>query len=282
MTDAECVMLLQWAAPRLGLRLAGYRNVRGQVCKRIRRRMVQLGLGDAAAYRARLQAEPEEWAVLEGLCVVTISRYYRDREVWDVLREAVLPAAADAAIAAGDEELRVCSLGCASGEEPYTLSIAWTLDLAHRYPGLRLRILATDVDEHVLHRARVAEYAAGTLRELPAGWADQAFEPHGERFHLRPHLRAAVEPRRMDVRKELPSETFRVILCRNLAFTYFAEPLQRETLERICTRLADGGALVLGRHERLPATTLFEPWIPALGIHRHVLHRPQDLPALRA
>lgn len=69
-------------------------------------------------------------------------------------------------------------------EEPYTLSIAWALDLAQRYPGLRLRILAADVDEHVLHRARVAEYAAGSLRELPAGWVDQAFEPYGERFAI--------------------------------------------------------------------------------------------------
>jgi chemotaxis protein methyltransferase CheR len=274
MTDAEYVTLLQWATPRLGLRWAGYRDVRGQVCKRIRRRIGQLGLGDAAAYRARLEAQPEEWAVLEGLCVVTISRFYRDRGVWDTLRQAVLPAVADAAIAAGDEELRVWSLGCASGEEPYTLSIAWVLDLAHRYPGLRLRILATDVDEHVLRRARVAEYAAGSLRELPAGWVDQAFEPHGERFLLRPHVRASTETRRMDVRRELPNETFRVILCRNVAFTYFAEPLQQETLARICTRLSDGGALVLGRHEQPPATTLLEPWIPKLGLHRHVPHRP--------
>jgi chemotaxis protein methyltransferase CheR len=267
MTEAECVTLLQWAAPRLRLRWAGFRNVRGQVCKRIRRRMAQLGLGDTAAYRARLEAEPEEWAVLEGLCVVTISRFYRDREVWDALRETVLPVVADAAIAAGDDELRVWSLGCASGEEPYTLAIAWMLDLAHRYPGLRLRILATDLDEHVLHRARVAEYAAGTLRELPAGWALRAFEPQGERFLLRPHLRAVVDFQRMDVRRALPDETFRVILCRNLAFTYFAAPLQQETLAHIRTRLSDGGALVLGRHEQLPSTTLLDPWIPALGIH---------------
>lgn len=273
MTDAECVTLLQWAAPRLGLRWAGFRNVRGQVCKRIRRRMAQLGLGDAASYRARLEAQPEEWAVLERLCVVTISRFYRDREVWDALRETVIPVAAEAAIAAGDEELRVWSLGCASGEEPYTLAIAWMLDLAPRYPGLRLRILATDVHEDVLRRARVAEYAAGSLRELPAGWVERAFERQGERFHLRPQFRTAVELQRMDVRRALPNEIFRVILCRNLAFTYFDEPLQQETLTRICTRLADGGALVPGRHERLPTTTQLEPWIPGFGIHRHVPHR---------
>jgi chemotaxis protein methyltransferase CheR len=202
--------------------------------------------------------------------VVTISRFYRDGGVWNALREDVLAELADAAIAAGDDELHCWSAGCASGEEPYTLSIAWTLDLAYRYPGLRLRILATDVDEHVLGRARAAEYAMGSLRELPPGWVDQAFERHGERFHLHERFRSTVELQRMDMRRALPSDTFRVILCRNLVFSYFDERLQQETLERMCTRLSGGGAFVLGRQESLPSTTLLEPWISQLGVYRRV------------
>src|SRR5262245_9646541 len=159
MNDAESVAFLQWALPRLGLRWEGYRRVRGQVVKRIRRRITQLGLANATAYRARLEADSAEWQVLRGLCVVTISRFYRDRGVWDALAGQALATAADAAVAARDEALRCWSIGCASGEEPYTLSIVWRLVLAPRYPGLRLRVLATDVDERVLARARAAAYA---------------------------------------------------------------------------------------------------------------------------
>ena len=268
MTDAECVAFLQWALPRIGMRWAGYRRVRGQVRKRIGRRLVELGLADVAAYRARLEADPSEWNVLEGLCVVTISRFYRDRLVWDTLREHVLPAMAEAALAAGDEELRCWSAGCASGEEPYTLSVLWMLDLAHRYPGLRLRIVATDVHHRVLARAREAKYSAGTLRELPPQWRDQAFEQRADTFCLRERFRSVVELRQQDVRRVLPEEAFHVILCRNSVFTYLDENTQQATLARMSTRLAAGGAFLVGPHERLPAGALLVPQHASLGIYR--------------
>src|SRR5215831_12651617 len=225
MSRRESIAFLQWAAPRLGLRWAGYRNVRGQVEKRVGRRVAELALPDLAAYRARLQADPAEWQVLSGLCGVTISRFYRDRRVWEAIIDDVLAPAADAALAAGEAELGCWSLGCASGEEPYTLAIAWELKVAARYPALRLAVVGTDFDERVLARARAAEYEAGSLRELPEDWRDQAFERQGDLLRLRDRYRAGVELRHEDVRVTLPERRFRVVLCRNLVFTYFDEAL---------------------------------------------------------
>ena len=268
MANTEYGSFLQWALPRLGLRWAGYRRVRGQVEKRVRRRIAELQLPNPAAYRTWLEADANEWNVLRGLAVVTISRFYRDRGVWDQLGEEVLSLAARQAVAAGDDELRCWSIGCASGEEPYTLSILWILTLAARYPGLRLRILATDVDQHVLARAQNAEYSAATLRDLPAGWRDQAFDRRGGVFQVRARFRAPVELRRQDIRLVLPEDTFRVIFCRNLVCTYFEEPLEQQTLHRILSRLELGGFFVLGRHEGLPCGIQVEPWKPARGVYR--------------
>lgn len=78
MRNAECVALLRWALPRLGLRWPGFRRVRRQVCKRIARRIKELGLADVAAYRERLECAPEEWPEFDSLCRITISRFYRD------------------------------------------------------------------------------------------------------------------------------------------------------------------------------------------------------------
>jgi chemotaxis protein methyltransferase CheR len=270
MTDAECVSFLQWALPHLNLRWAGYRKVRRQVCKRIRRRLAQLELADYAAYRAYLQGNAEEWHVLAAMCPITISRFYRDWGVWDTLHEEVLPELAEMARAAQDDTLRCWSLGCASGEEPYTLAILWRLALAPRYPELRLRVLATDVDRHMVERARAAQYPFGTLRDLPPGWVDEAFEPLDGEFRLQERFREAVDVRLEDVRRSVPTETFRVILCRNAVFTYFDEALQKRTLQRILARLARGGALVLGRHERLPPEASLKPWFPERGIYRHL------------
>ncbi len=270
MTDAQCVAFLQWALPQLNLRWAGYRKVRRQVCKRIRRRLEELQLPDHAAYRAYLEANATEWQVLAAMCRITISRFYRDQGVWNTLRREVLPEVAEMARAARDDTLRCWSIGCASGEEPYTLAILWNLGLASRYPELRLRILATDANRQMVERAHAGQYPAGSLRDLPPGWVDAAFDPVDGEFRLRERVREAVSVRLEDVRVSIPDETFRVILCRNVVFTYFDEALQQHVLRRILARLARGGALVLGRHERLPSEASLQPWFPERGIYRHV------------
>ena len=253
MTDRECVELLQWAAPRLRLRWEGFRRVRGQVCKRLGRRLKALGLQGAAAYRARLEADPAEWEVLDALCRVTISRFYRDHRVFDVLREELLPALLRDARARGEDVLRVWSAGCASGEEPYTVAVLFRFGLAPAFPGMRLELLATDADEALLERARRGCYPPGTLRELPAEWAARAFTltAEGEQC-LTPELRGVPTFRTQDLRAELPEGPFHLVLCRNVAFTYFAPPLQREVLARLMERLVPGGLLVIGAHESLP------------------------------
>ena len=151
MDDRRCVEFLQWALPRLGMRWPGFRKVRGQVCKRLRRRLGELGLADLDSYREFLEGHPDEWARLESLTHITISRFLRDRGMFDFLLAEVAPALAARALARGDECVRAWSAGCASGEEAYSLSILWRLGLD---TPVRLRILATDVDETMLERAR--------------------------------------------------------------------------------------------------------------------------------
>jgi hypothetical protein len=90
MNDRQCVEFLQWALPRLGMRWQGFRKVRRPVCKRVRRRAEELELSDLTAYRTYLQQHPEEWAPLEGLTRITISRFNRDRGVFAFVEQEVL------------------------------------------------------------------------------------------------------------------------------------------------------------------------------------------------
>jgi chemotaxis protein methyltransferase CheR len=267
---ADSVTFLQWALPRLHRRYRGYKNVRGQVEKRVRRRISALGLSGFSEYRARLETDPNEWVVLDGLCGVTISRFHRDRQVWDTLRDEVLPTLADDATAAREHRLRCWSLGCASGEEPYTLSILWTLALAERYPNLSLGVLATDVDDEVLERARLAVYEAGSLRELPRDQLEEAFDLEEGAYRLRERFRAPVEFQKADARDALPDGPFYLLLCRNVVFTYFDEDLQRQTLDRALATLVPGGAFIVAPHEKVPPGSLLEPWFPKLGIYRRL------------
>jgi chemotaxis protein methyltransferase CheR len=269
MRDADCVGLLRWALPRLGLRWEGFRRMRRQVCRRVDRRRRELGLDDLEAYRAYLEANPDEWARLDSLCTVSVSRFYRDRAVFDALATTVLPRLASAREAAGGHTLPCWSAGCASGEEAYTVSILWKLALAPRHPDLQLRVVATDVDATLLRRAGEARYSPSSLRELPAAWREAAFERSGGELALLAGFREGVELRRADLRGPPPDEPFDLVLCRNLAFTYLAPSVQLEVLDRIVECLRPGGALVVGSHERLPPGSRgLVPWDELRSIYR--------------
>jgi chemotaxis protein methyltransferase CheR len=253
--DQECVRFLQWALPQLRFRWQGFRKVRGQIWKRVRRRLRELGLSDSAAYRGHLLANRDEWRHLESLCRVTISRFCRDREIFERLGAVVLPEFAA-------RELLCWSAGCASGEEPYSVSLVWRIRLASKAP---LRILATDSDPHLLERAKAAVYGQSSLRELPESWVARAFVEDRGRFQLRPELRKGITFQLQDLRRAMPEERFHLVLCRNLAFTYFDEELQEKILRELRTRLLPRGVLVVGTHERLPAGAEdLEPISPGL------------------
>jgi chemotaxis protein methyltransferase CheR len=234
------------------MRWPGFRKVRKQVCKRIDRRLRELGLVDVEAYRDFLEAHPEEWSQLDGFCRIPISRFYRDRGVFDYLRDEVLPTLATTVRATGDDSVRCWSAGCASGEEVYTLSIMWNLQLSFRFPELTLRLIATDSEPTMLDRARCGCYSMSSLKDVPKDWLTAAFTKSGELLCVKPAFRHGVDFVRQDIRREMPEGRFHLILCRHLAFTYFDHSLQEETLERILRKLVSGGILVTGKQEALP------------------------------
>lgn len=255
MSDAECVSFLQWALPRLGMRWAGFRKVRRQVCKRVGRRMAELRLPDVSAYRAYLESHPGEWGRLDTLCRITISRFYRDRGVFEYLATDVLPGLARRSASRADPEIRAWSIGCAGGEEVYSLTVLWRLAVQPRFPTVRLRVLGTDIDERQLARAEAACFPAGALKEVPAEWIETAFERAGRDFRVRGEYRSGVEFRSQDIRREMPGETFDVVLCRNIVFTYLEEILQREIAGAVARRIRPDGVLIVGNREVLPSDT---------------------------
>jgi chemotaxis protein methyltransferase CheR len=251
MSHAECAAFLQWALPRLNLRWAGFRKVHGQVCKRLKHRMRELGLDGFAAYRARLEADPREWRIVDNCCHITISRFFRESSIFEIIEKCVLPDIAKRARREGRGAYCWCA-GCAAGEEAYTLKILWDIEVAGFYPGVCLRLIATDVDEVMLTRARVACFERTSLRELPPHLVSQAFDPIGGLFCVRPEHREGIEFLHQDLRSEAPAPLFDLILCRYAAFTYFVDCVQHQVLARIMERLRPDGYLVIGSGESLP------------------------------
>jgi chemotaxis protein methyltransferase CheR len=149
----------------------------------------------------------------------------------------------------------------------YTLALVWQLRCAPLAVDVGMRVLATDIDDEELQRARNGVYPAGALKELPEDLLKGGFERVNGFFRIRDRFRQGVELRRSDLTRELPEGLFDLVLCRNLAFTYFDESLQAETLDRVSVRMAPGGVLVVGKHEVVPALNGLYPMSIPEGLY---------------
>ncbi len=250
MSESACLEFLRWALPRLDLDVKGFRRVRRQVCRRIVRRCEALGVDGFAGYRRHVEAHAEEWPVLFDLCLVHVSRFFRDRRLFETLADHTLPLIAQQAGQAG-RSVRIWSAGCAAGEEPYSLALIWNMTVRGRHPALALELIASEMDPAALARAQRGCYARSSLKELPVAWQQTAFDAEADGLCLREEHRRLVQFRRDDLRFEMPDGPFDLILCRNLVFTYFAAGLRQSVADRLIQRLRSGGLLAIGAHERL-------------------------------
>jgi chemotaxis protein methyltransferase CheR len=230
--------------------------------------MRALGINEPTAYKTYLDTYFDEWHVLDSLCTISISRFYRDYRVFDALGDTVLPTLAAQAGMRTGATVQCWSAGCGSGEEPYTLSLIWSQRIRLQFPHVVLAVVATDIDATLLDRARVACYSHSSLRELPPAWIDAAFVQRQDEYCLRDPWKSCVEFCQQDIRTDQPSGPFDLVLCRNVAFTYFEEPVQRSLGSRLADLISPDGFLVVGRHESLPSKVPFVPSAVGLGIYR--------------
>src|SRR5690606_19941845 len=136
-----------------------------------------------------------------------------------VLAERVLPELV--AAASPGRTVRAWSAGCCGGEEPYTLAIVWLEHVAPTAPDVTLEILATDIDEPSLARARAGLYAASALREVPPDVRERWFGREGPAFRVADPVRRLVRLERRNLMTDPVPSAVDLVLCRYLAFTYF-------------------------------------------------------------
>jgi len=256
----DCTALLRSELPKLGLDFDGYFKVRRLVCSRLDTRRQELGLGSVADYQGFLNEHPEERVVFRRLCLIEVSRFYRDARVWDRLR-GLLPS-----LAPIDGPARAWVCGCAAGEEAWTLRLIAALDPE----APELNIVATDVDDKMLFRARAGRYPAGALRELPSEWRAAGFHRSADGKRLLDEHRHGVSFLQQDLLKCTPAGQFDLVCCRNLAFTFFDQTSRTQALQKLLGKLRPGGLLLLGRDERLsPRPELLLADAEIGGLYRH-------------
>ena len=243
----------------LGLSWAGYRKVRKGVKKRLSRFMQQLRFRRIDEFLLAMEGNPELRKQVEILMTVSVSRFFRDRGLWEALEKHVLSEI----INRGDENIRAWSAGCACGEEVYSFKILWGT-IRRRLEKLpELDLWATDMNPLYLEKAREGVYPLSSLKELSPEWRRAYFELQTEsQFAVSDFLKEGVLWRVHNLLTDVPPQTgFQVIFLRNNLLTYYKDEVKNAALGRIIESLAPGGFLIIGSHEKLPETGRVQPFL---------------------
>src|SRR5215471_11159656 len=187
--------LLAFIRDSRGFDFTGYK--RSSLARRIRKRMHEAGAGNYVDYRDQLESSAEEFGYLFNTILINVTSFFRDVEAWTYLRREILPELI--ADTEGAEDIRVWSAGCATGEEAYSLTIAFAEALGIEECAKRVKIYGTDVDEDALRDARVGVYPAKILESIPSSLREKYFEQSGTQFAFRPDLRRRVIFGRHDI-----------------------------------------------------------------------------------
>lgn len=233
-----------------GLDLSQYRL--SYVERRLGTRLRALNLVTYRQYATYLAGHPEEYPHLLDTMTVNVTEFFRDAPVWKIIRDVVVPSLLKAKSESGHRGIRVWSAGCATGEESYSLAMAFLSAMGDTAGSFMLNVIGTDLDPAAIKTAEAAEYDAAKLDQVPAMDRVRFIANEGKRFHVKPEVAEHVHFRKLNLFSDEPPLAIDLILCRNV-FIYFS-PDQQERVTHVFHRaLARGGYLVLGRTEKMAA-----------------------------
>ncbi|WP_419997173.1 CheR family methyltransferase [Streptomyces boninensis] len=245
-SDEALEELLTFIRDARGFDFTGYK--RSSLGRRIRKRMGDARVDSYADYRDLLETNADEFNALFNTILINVTSFFRDSEAWTLLQREVLPELISDA--GGEDEIRVWSAGCSSGEEAYSLAIIFAESLGIDECLNRVKIYGTDVDEEALRDARSGLYTAKDLETLPGELRDKYFEQNGTRFSFRSDLRRRVIFGRHDITRDAPISRLNLLVCRN-TLMYFNVEAQTQIVDRFHFALRESGHLFLGKAEML-------------------------------
>ncbi len=240
---------------KLGHDFSDYKT--GTLMRRIQRRMHVLQTDQVADYVEQLRTLPHEAELLFRELLISVTRFFRDRDAFDALEAKVIPLLL--ADPAATDTVRVWVAGCATGEEAYSVAILLKECLARLGSRRQLQVFATDVDDRAIAVARSGLYPASIASDIIAERLDTYFVREDDSYRIAKDIREACLFSTHDLVRDPPFSRIHLVCCRNLLI-YFEPQLQQRALATFHYALRRGGYLFLGLSESIASQTqLFTP-----------------------
>jgi two-component system CheB/CheR fusion protein len=214
--------------------------------RRIARRMAVNRVETLEQYAHQLEGNAVETSALFDDCLISVTSFFRDPEVFEVLSEQVLPALLKDRPA--DAPIRVWVPGCATGEEAYSIAMCLLERMAKLSRNPALQIFATDLSEAALSRAREGSYLVNIARDVSPERLRRFFTKVGDNYQISKTIREMCVFARHDLTRDPPYSRLDLISCRNVLI-YLEPRLQELVFATFHYALHPGGFLVVGPAE---------------------------------
>ncbi|WP_243374083.1 CheR family methyltransferase [Microvirga solisilvae] len=179
--------------------------------------------------------------------------FFRDKTPFDLFQDVLLPRFIKER--ATSRRLRIWCAAASSGQEPYSLAMLLK-EASARMPGWNIEIVATDISNEVLEKARAGLYNQFEVqRGLPIKLLVKYFTQKGDLWQISPEIRSMVDFRYLNLIEDFNRlGTFDIVYCRNVLI-YFEAAMKANVLRRIAQIMPADGALVLGASETILGIT---------------------------
>ena len=231
---------------QIGIDFACYKQ--STVMRRIDRRIGIAQLANASEYLEFLQQSPQEVVALGRDLLINVTRFYRDGEVFAVLRDEILPAILERS--AAEKSLRIWVPGCATGEEAYSIAMLVEKLVAARREKWDVKIFATDADKTSIEFAGRGLYPKSIAADVPPDLLARFFVEQSGSLRIAREIREQVVFAQQDILHDPPFTKVDLISCRNLLI-YLRADSQRKVMALLHFALRPEGYLLLGTSETI-------------------------------
>lgn len=221
---------------------------RPTIIRRIVIRMTHNKLNSLTAYKDFIKSNPPEITILVQQFLISVTKFFRDQEAFSVISEKVIPEIIENKLLV--DKLKVWVVGCATGEEAYSLAILIQEHLTAMKKNLEVKIFASDIDKTALLFASKGVYGNSIAKEVSAERLDKFFIKQEETYKVRDNIRKMIIFADHDIVKQPPYGKIDLISCRNLLI-YINPLLQKRILASLHFCLNRGGYLFLGPSESM-------------------------------
>ncbi|MBK1812951.1 protein-glutamate O-methyltransferase CheR [Clostridium sp. YIM B02505] len=228
----------QWVHKELGINLSAYKPT--QLNRRIESLMTRLGVKSLEEYTKLIKTDREHRQRFLDFITINVTEFFRNPELFDEL-EAILKKES-----AANNSLKIWSAACSIGCEPYSISMI----LNNVSPNGRHKILATDIDNTILQKAKFGEYTDNEMKNVKPRELERYFKKVKDKYYIEQSVKNMVTFKKHDLILDSYENNFDLIVCRNVVI-YFNVDVKNDIYKRFAASLKKGGLLFVGATESI-------------------------------